>query len=313
MTRFDAIGGADTIATISVAYGTLLFPGGAPPNGTVATVAVWEDPNDDGNPSDCVLLTQQATTIQNVDTDLLNPVAVTPVTVSGVYFVGVFCPALMGPVAQSEFPSSLDLGSASNGRTWAVAQNPQAGFDPANIGNPAYTIPLTDMGTVGPNFNGVWLLRAEGSALTPTTYCVSKIASISCSPTIAFSGVSSATLSSGFLVRGTDFINNKSCLLFYGVSGQGTTPFQGGTLCVKTPIKRTPGTNTFGTPPPNNCSGVPALDFNNFARGGLGGTPLPALSVQGTVVNAHWWGRDPGFLAPNNTQLSNGIEFTVGP
>jgi hypothetical protein len=84
-------------------------------------------------------------------------------------------------------------------------------------------------------------------------------------------------------------------------------------LCVKSPIKRTPGTNTFGNPPPNDCSGVPSIDMNLFAVGGGGGTPLPELTVVGTVVDCQWWGRDPGFVAPNNTMLSNGLEYTVCP
>jgi hypothetical protein len=147
----------------------------------------------------------------------------------------------------------------------------------------------------------------------PTNYCTAKITANSCAPSISWTGTASATAGSGFLVKGTNFINNKSCLLFYGVSGQGATPFQGGFLCVKSPIKRTPGTNTFGNPPPNDCSGVPGIDMNLFAVGGGGGTPLAALTVPGTVVDCQWWGRDPGFVAPNNTQLSNGLEYTVGP
>jgi hypothetical protein len=132
-------------------------------------------------------------------------------------------------------------------------------------------------------------------------------------PAIGSSGIASASSGSGFFVNGTNFINNKSCLLFYGVSGQATTPFQGGTLCVKSPIKRTPGTTTGGTAPPNNCSGAPSIDMNLFAVGGLGGTPLPALQVFGTIVDCQWWGRDPGIVAPNNTQLSDALEYIVWP
>jgi hypothetical protein len=146
----------------------------------------------------------------------------------------------------------------------------------------------------------------------PVTYCEAKHTSIGCIPSIAASGTASATAGSGFFVTGNNFINNKNCLLFYGVNGRASGAFQGGVLCVKSPIKRTKGTNTGGNPPPNDCSGVPAIDMNLFAVGGLGGSPHPALQVSGTVINCQWWGRDPGFSAPNNTQLSDGLEYTIG-
>jgi len=82
---------------------------------------------------------------------------------------------------------------------------------------------------------------------------------------------------------------------------------------VQPQIKRTGSTNTFGNPPPNDCSGVPSIDMNLFAVSAGPPLPLPALTIPGTVVNCQWWGRDPGFAAPNNTQLSNGLEYLVGP
>jgi len=168
-----------------------------------------------------------------------------------------------------------------------------------------------------PNGGGYWDTASllGGGVPQPTSYCVSKTTGNGCSPTIGFvaGDQASATNAGPFRVNGTNFINNKNCLLFYGVTGQSAVPFQGGTLCVATPIKRTPGTNTLGNPPPNDCSGVPSIDMNAFAAGLGGGSPLPALAVVGTVVDCQWWGRDPGFPAPNNTQLSNGLEYTVGP
>ena len=161
------------------------------------------------------------------------------------------------------------------------------------------------------NGNGV---PDECDCATPLVYCSGKFTSSGCAPTISYSGYSSATLGSGFLVRATDCMNNKPGILLYGVNGQAGSPFQGGTLCVNSPIKRTPGVNSGGTPfPADDCSGVFSIDFNAYAVGSLGGNPLAALQLAGTVVNAQWWGRDPGYPAGFNSQLTNGIEFQVCP
>jgi len=147
----------------------------------------------------------------------------------------------------------------------------------------------------------------------PQVYCVPKLTSVGCTPSIAWQGTPSASASNGFLVRCEQVINNKNGLLFYGVNGRAGLPYQGAFLCVAPQVKRTPSTNSQGNPPPNDCSGVFQIDMNSFASGALGGNPLAALSVAGTTVNCQWWGRDPGFLAPNNTQLSNGLEYVVQP
>jgi hypothetical protein len=147
-----------------------------------------------------------------------------------------------------------------------------------------------------------------------TQFCSAKFNSLSCLPQIHGTGMPSSTAGAGFIITCTDARNNKPGLLFYGVNGQGTNPFQGGTLCVAAPVKRTPGVNAGGNPAPaDDCSGVPTIDFNNFVVGGLGGNPLPTLQIPGTIVDAQWWGRDPGFGPPNNTMLSDGLEFTMCP
>ena len=118
--------------------------------------------------------------------------------------------------------------------------------------------------------------------------------------------------SSGFTVSAANTRNQKAGLLLYGVTGRSATPFQGGYLCVQSPVRRTPGVNSGGTPlPASDCSGVHSIDMNAFAHGALGGSPLPALTVAGTIVDCQWWGRDPGFPAPDNTSLSEGLEYVV--
>jgi hypothetical protein len=145
-------------------------------------------------------------------------------------------------------------------------------------------------------------------------YCTGKVNSIGCQPVVASIGFARVGASSGFVVSGSNVRNNKSGLLFYGANGRSSAPFQGGTLCVNPPVKRTPSANSGGTAAPaNDCSGVYAIDMNAFASGALGGSPLSALTVAGTVIDCQWWGRDPGFAAPNNTTLSNGLEFVMCP
>jgi hypothetical protein len=156
-------------------------------------------------------------------------------------------------------------------------------------------------------------LAATSNCLAPVSYCTAKVNSLGCIPATASTGSPSSTAGSGFTVKGVNVRNNKSGLLFYGVSGQAAIPFQGGTLCVASPIKRTPGVFSGGSPAGNDCTGVYSIDFNAFTVGSLGGNPLPSLKTPGTVVDAQWWGRDPGFPAPNNTTLTNGLHFTMCP
>jgi hypothetical protein len=159
-----------------------------------------------------------------------------------------------------------------------------------------------------------WLARCDRPCAPPTTYCTAKVNSLGCSPAISSSGTPSAGASDGFTVSAASVRNNKSGLLFYGVNGRASSPFQGATLCVKSPIQYTGGVNSGGTSAPaDDCTGVYAIDMTAFAHSSGTPVPLPALLVPGTLVNCQFWGRDPGFAAPNNTTLSDGLEYSVCP
>ncbi len=160
------------------------------------------------------------------------------------------------------------------------------------------------------NLNG---FQIERLAPPPATYCTAKMNSLGCTPAIGSSGTPSASAGSGFTITCNNVISHRPGLLIYTNAGRAAVPFQAGLRCVNTRLRRSISVDSGGNPPPRDCSGVYSLDMNAFAASGLGGTPAGYLLVPGVVIDAQWWGPDSGFPAPNNSTLSDAVEFTVGP
>jgi hypothetical protein len=96
-------------------------------------------------------------------------------------------------------------------------------------------------------------------------------------------------------------------MLFYGTSGRAAYPWNGGTLCVEPPLRRTPLLNSGGSPPGvANCSGVFARDFNAWVSTSQDPTLFP-----GQHVRAQYYARDPA--APSHVNLSDAVEFYLEP
>ena len=153
-------------------------------------------------------------------------------------------------------------------------------------------------------------VRDCGPPSVPLAYCIAQTNSLGCTGAIGFSGTPSATAGSGFDVAATNVFSHKSGLLFYGLRGSTLVPFQGGWLCVRPPLRRTPVQSSGGAlpPPSRDCTGAFSFDFNAW----IGSAADPAL-VAGQEVWAQYWSRDPGYPPPYGSNLTDALAFAIQP
>jgi hypothetical protein len=139
-------------------------------------VLVYNDPDNDGNPSNAVLVARQTSVIQAGRTSeawrtaFLQTVTIPNAEVSGGFFVVVHLfdqPFNGGSIngSWSTAPSAYLLHGVPTGRSWAISgfpgqMTPLTPIDFDNLGNNF----LTRSG--GPGFVGNWIIRAEGTAGT---------------------------------------------------------------------------------------------------------------------------------------------------
>ena len=139
-----------------------------------------------------------------------------------------------------------------------------------------------------------------------STYCTAKANSQGCVPVVGWTGSPSASDPTSFSITADMVLNNKNGLLFYGYQGPSNVPFLGGTLCLAPPLRRLSVQNSAGNPPPNDCSGQYAFDFNAHVQSGV-----DPLLVSGARINAQWWSRDPAQADGTGAGLTDAIEFWI--
>ena len=157
---------------------------------------------------------------------------------------------------------------------------------------------------------------AWGEVPTTTVYCQSKPTSQGCTPTISTRGYACSAAVSGFWVQADDLPNRKPGFLMYSTSGAQSLPFQGGVLCLASPIRRGPVLDSGGSAAPaNDCTGSWSIDFNAFHASWLHVDAVwsPPLIAPGTTVWAQWWGRDPGYPSAFASVLTDAVEFVMEP
>jgi hypothetical protein len=315
MHMFNAIPNMNTIGSIEFTIGTSIGASG-PLLGQTAKACIWDDPNEDGNPTDAVLLSgPTGVVVTQIDNDVFMTATMAPVPVTGKFFVGMVISHAAGL-----FPASMDTAQSSLGRAWVVGTNTTGAFNFANLG--ANSIPPLEMDSIG--FPSVFLLRGEVGGTQTTPFCTPKASLVCGTPVISATGTSSATATSGFTISASPARNNKSGILLYNTTRVSPgVPFQGGTLCVDPMgLRRAGSTNSLGGCGANNCTGIFSLDINAFAsstwtvpdcNGAPSGIPPnnPAafLLTPGTTVHVQWWGRDS---VATGSYVSSGLSYVVG-
>jgi hypothetical protein len=155
----------------------------------------------------------------------------------------------------------------------------------------------------------MWSVGADNCRIAfsggATTYCTSKKNSANCQPRVEASGTPSASLVLPYPITCADVLNQKNGIFFYGY-GRQAVPYQGGTLCVLQPFRRTPVQASGGSAAGADCTGVFTFDMNAWIRGGNDAALTPGTSFFG-----QFWSRDPNAVA--NTNFSNAVTAAVCP
>ena len=140
-------------------------------------------------------------------------------------------------------------------------------------------------------------LRVTQGCAAPQSYCTAKLSSSGCLASVSSSGV--PTPGGGFAIQVSQVEGQRSGLVFHGSSGAVAAPFQGGFLCVNTPLVRLPPQLSGGSS--GACNGAFAYSLDAL----LSGAPA------GAQFWLQAWFRDP--LSPSTTGLSNALAFTRCP
>jgi hypothetical protein len=149
--------------------------GGSPTSGLAdwqtrdypATIFLYSDPNNDGNPNDAQLLTQAETRVANPDTTQLTTVNLSPtqLAVGQKFFVG----ALLRNLERNQRPATANVNSQNPGRSWFAIGNhgddQPSNFDAVNLANNFVSGENQQSPIPLPTVYGNWVLRVSGDAL----------------------------------------------------------------------------------------------------------------------------------------------------
>ncbi|MFN0008262.1 MAG: hypothetical protein ACKVXR_10165 [Planctomycetota bacterium] len=291
MQRFSGTGSTG-VSSIQVTWGSLAFPGLGPGNGTSSKVAIWDDPNDDGNPSDAVLIQLVNTTVSNVDTDIFNTVPIAPVVVNGVFFLGAGLAHASG-----QFVAPMDESCPIAGVSWYFGNNNATPVDYSNVQNNVF--PPASFALSG--FPAIVMVRGGLAAFANSTFCepgLNGVISCPCGnpPSGPGRGCNNSSNTGGATLSETGAASLSSDTLVFTTTGekpvslsivlQGTTeivsgvPYGDGVRCLGGVLKRLYTKNAVGGSITAPQGGDPSVS----ARSAALGHPIPAGQLRYYMV-----------------------------
>lgn len=290
MHGFDSGAAGDSIQAISVAIGTALAPVGGL-DGRMTRVAIWDDPTNDGDPIDAVLLFASASfpaTMTNSDQKVAIPLPVA-VAVTGTFYIGALVETVAG-----EFPVGLDQTSPTAGAL-TFAFGDATAIDPANPNG----------GTIGLGAisGAVFLLDATGGGtdFLSTNYCMANANSSGLPGTM--SGIGSTVAANNNVTLIASDLPANQFGFFVCSRTQGFVPFAGGSsngnLCLGGIIGRLSMQNQIVNSGANGEFSL-ALDLTSLPEGGT-----TASVMAGDIWNFQAWFRDP---VGQGSNFTDGIE-----
>jgi hypothetical protein len=285
-------------------------------DGNPITLGVWEDPNDDGNPNDAVLLTSFMSVVSLANTDLLATYTLpSPVQVTGGFFVG----ASYSHGVNTGFPAPVD----SNGCFSRPGQAYLAGnagpvdftlavntFAPFALSTTNSLALLTEADTINGSF-GTIFCAGDGAGSHTACPCGNNSAvadGVGCLSSLGTGGklraMGNPSIAMDSLVLQGTQMPNSSALYFQGTiqqNGGNGSVFGDGLRCAGGAVIRL-GTTT-------NVAGASMYPFGT----------APSVSVKGMVTAAGtrtyqcWYRNAAPFCTASTFNLSNGLEIVWTP
>jgi hypothetical protein len=154
LNEFAVLPGSETITSISIAWGTPVFPDPSL-DGLSYTAVIWSDPNGDGSPTDAVVLATAPGTVSAQGTDTFLTTNITPTTITGAnFFVGYIIQDTFG----GQFPCSFDETNPTLSNRSFIAGGATGDINNLN-NNDLPVAPIESFGLIGN-----WLVRADAGA-----------------------------------------------------------------------------------------------------------------------------------------------------